>query len=110
MFFQISRSMQMFHSIFRIVLFIQIGQSVIVLTITIVSAILAELSLSILITKMCYFAFILSEIGVFCYLGNEVQSEVISVILKTIFEVYNVHCVFVLVGSIINESIFREFS
>lgn len=69
----------MFHNLFSIVLFIQISQSVIVLAITIVSMIVGEFNVTILVGKIFYVGILLSEIGLFCYLGDQVCDEVMQI-------------------------------
>lgn len=69
----------MFHNLFSIVLFIQISQSVIVLAISIVSMIVGEFNVTILVGKIFYVGILLSEIGLFCYLGDQVCDEVMQI-------------------------------
>lgn len=71
-----NRLVQAFHDVFSIVIFYQIGQSIIVLAVTVVSMAATESSPSVLIGKMMYLGIVFADIGLYCYLGHEVYYEV----------------------------------
>lgn len=78
--------MQMFHKLFSVVLFVQIGQSVIVLAITIVTMAMVKVTITILIGKILYLGIILLQILLFCFLGDQVNHEVIGYRIKYLFK------------------------
>lgn len=72
--------MDTYHAVLSSVLFFQIGQSVIVLSVTVTSLTQTEIGSVAFFNQIGYLLILLYEMGIFCYLSNEISFSVGSLL------------------------------
>lgn len=99
-FFLLYRIVDKYHEFLAFVLFVQIGQSVILFSVTLIVLITSEIGSVYFINKLIYLLVMLYEMAIFCYLGNEIHYSVCYFTESNFQNIFNLLMIYVAVFEI----------